>query len=63
MGDIFSYSPLDISADDFWTLIGVFAFLFGIKLAADDSPSLPSHYGLIFSLSSSLFVLWIQFYH
>lgn len=63
MGDIFDYSPLDMSAADFWSLVGLIAFMIGIKLAADDSPSFPSYYGLIFSLSSGLFVWWIRFYH
>ncbi|MDD3020049.1 MAG: hypothetical protein PHX61_03595 [Alphaproteobacteria bacterium] len=63
MGDLFNYSPVDLSPDDFWSLIGGFAFLVGLKLAADDSPHLPSYYGLIFSLSSGMFVFWVRYYH
>lgn len=63
MGDLFDYSPLDMSAPDFWTIIGIIAFLIGVKMAADDSPACPSYYGLIFSLSSTLFVMWVRFYH
>jgi len=63
MLEIFDYSPLDMSASDFWSVMGAIAFLVGVKLAAEDSPSCPSYYGLIFSLSSTLFVMWIRFYH
>lgn len=62
MGDIFDYSPIDMSSEDFWTLIGAVAFVFGIKLAADDRPEFPSYYGLVLSLSSGLFMAWIRFY-
>lgn len=62
MGDLFDYSPIDMSSEDFWTVIGAVAFLCGIKLAAEDRPELPSYYGLVFSLTSSLFVMWIRFY-
>lgn len=62
MDDLFSYSPLDMSADDFWTLVGAVFFLFGIKAAADDSPHFPSFLGLILALSSALFIFWIRFW-
>lgn len=43
MGDLFDYSPLDMSAPDFWTIVGIIAFLIGVKMAADDSPACPSY--------------------
>jgi len=63
MADLFNYSPINMDPADFWSILGIVAFLVGLKLAVTDSSSVPSHYGLIFSLSSSLFVVWIQFYH
>lgn len=63
MGDIFNYSPIDMDPDDFWSIIGIVAFLIGLKLAVTDSAAIPSYYGLILSLFSSLFVIWIRFYH